>query len=175
MIIAIPHGKAINPLCAAANAIAIVAPLDCINIVNISQTTKNMKWWTSIYWLRSIICDNDIMLSLRYPSHKNMTPSQIHILEIFFRLLDLPKSASPSHQIHTITKDRLIISYFNQIVHSRTSVSGAQTLAPIMTHTALCNQITPAHTKARIIRETTPLLCNIAVTNAQVNIDLILF
>jgi hypothetical protein len=65
--------------------------------------------------------------------------------------------------------------YFNQIVPSNTSVKGAQTFAPMMTHTALCNQMTPAHTKARIIRETTLLLCNIAVTNAQVKIDLKVF
>lgn len=126
-------------------------------------------------WAKSIICDKDIILSLRYPSHKKIIPSQIHILEIFLRLFDQRKITNPNHQIHTMTRARLIISYFNQMVPSRTSVKGAQTLAPMMTHTALWSQITPAQTKARMIKETTLLLCNIAVTNAQVKIDLKVF
>jgi len=43
MIIAIPHGRVINPLCAAANVIAIVAPLDCMSKVIINQITKNIE------------------------------------------------------------------------------------------------------------------------------------
>jgi len=43
IIIAIPHGKVIKPLCAAAKVSAIVAPLDCINKVIINQSTKNQK------------------------------------------------------------------------------------------------------------------------------------
>jgi len=115
------------------------------------------------------------MLSLRYPSPRNMIPSQISIFEIFLHLLDLPKITSPSHPIHTTTKAKVMISYFNQIVPNKTSVNGAHTFAPMMTHTALCSQMTPAHTKAKIIKETTLLLWSMAVTNAQVNMDFILF
>jgi hypothetical protein len=43
IISAIPHDKDTNPLCPAARAMAIVAPLDCINIVKINHTRKNKE------------------------------------------------------------------------------------------------------------------------------------
>ncbi|MEI8253755.1 MAG: hypothetical protein WCG25_08690 [bacterium] len=56
--------------------------------------------------------------------------------------------------------------------HRITSDSGHHMFVHIITHTAFSKDINQAPTKANKIKETTPLLCKIAVVNVQVKIAL---
>jgi len=113
-----------------------------------------------------------IILSFIYPSPRKSKPSHINNLQKFFILLCLPNISIINQDTHIIGKAKAERENLSPRLPSKTSVNGAPIFVPKIIPKALGKAITPAHTKAKVIKETTLLLCNIAVTTTQVQIAL---